>query len=252
MKIINNNLQYSKKLNNISFRGVNENIQIGKQVLKELRKEIKFPASNTYLNAKMQQHQFKSNSRNFMPKLHSMEKAVYTDIKKMYKKLKENLANGSYKNFNEYATAIKKETIKNKACNCEYQARIVQNELLKKGQEPHRIMMEVVPTSRQRGLFKSRNHMFTIIGLSPNYNLLQPKTWGKDAVVVDSWGNKVLKTADALKWMQKFFQVNSKNECMMFSNIDDYLYKEELSKRKLDKLNPFKIIENFFKLGKSK
>ena len=49
------------------------------------------------------------------------------------------------------------------------------------------------------------DHCFSIFGLKRGANLLKPKTWGTDAVVVDGWSGSVLPAKEALQEFKQTF-----------------------------------------------
>ncbi len=57
--------------------------------------------------------------------------------------------------------------------------------------------------------FEKGEHVFNVIGMAENADTKDPRTWGKNAVVIDAWAGKVLTPQDALRFYKDFFNYNS-------------------------------------------
>lgn len=134
--------------------------------------------------------------------------------------LKENFSNENYIN------QIKQNIVQYNIANCGEMAYLVQDELNKKG-----IDNKVIEIGGDKNY---QSHVFNVIGMDKNANPSDPSTYGKNAVVIDTWAKKVMPFDDAVKYYNDFFLYNENNSTMTFK--EDKL--DEIREKTINTLKP--------------
>ena len=191
---------------------INQNIIMGEKVLKNFHSEYPYYLSNTKINLKIKQH---SKDRKFAPLLGKLcGKSYLTGFK--LEGIREGFEKGS-----EELSYLKKAIHNKKVANCGECSAIVADELEKNNIPYKNIIMDVysnaVPNKR---MF---NHKFTIIGFDSKADIANPKTWGKNAVIIDAWANIVKRAQDGLEHIKQLFNINPNKDTCIFKNSAKYI-----------------------------
>lgn len=88
--------------------------------------------------------------------------------------------------------------------NCGECADLIQNRLQKKGLTAHNIRIQHKDINTGK-VDPCSMHTFTVFGLKPDADPINPKKWGPSAVVVDGWANITKPAQDALREYKKIF-----------------------------------------------
>lgn len=209
-----NSINYSR--NNITFEGLKENLDLGRQVMRGFRSEYPLIKSNTYVAAKIIQHENKG--------IHIIEDLweLAFNYNQKIKIAREELQAKLYFNLDSFIQNLKNILKKSKCENCETQADIIQYELLQRQQKPHKVFINIkseVPEDAR----KRRYHIFTVFGMKKGALPENPKTWGNNAVVVDPWANIVMPAREAIEYFKSFFKFDSKCHSLEFGTRDRIL-----------------------------
>ena len=196
-------LQNTVNINQTSPQFIS-NYNIGTQILNDFKLHYPNLESSSMLDTKIMQLKYQNAPEytiNFMQKLadNATDKYVH---------MIENTPLSS--NFSDEAFINQiKENIKNyNMANCGERAFLVSDQLNKMG-----IANKIVEIS---GSNPQSSHVFNVIGLSPNADITKPETWGKNAVIIDTWVNKTGKADDIIKFYREFLGYNAENQTMNF------------------------------------
>lgn len=184
---------------NVSFYGIKENIAIGQQALAQVRKD--FPngiKSNTYYET------FTQTPNHYV--LDSYEKAIEETRKIVDQKKRQGK--------NDIDATVEAVKITG-AGNCGEQARLVSKKLTESGIANEIILMTL---RDNKSNYPRDGHTFCVIDTAPNMQIREPKTWGKDAVIVDLWSNTVAKASEALDYFYSIMQPDKEKNHISFEN----------------------------------
>lgn len=186
------------KQRKISYEGLKENLRLGEQVLKEFKRE--FPRhirSGTFLEIKIAQHSGKDKfERSALPKARPIAQRYLNERTNAIKSL-----NLNPHSFDDFISELKTSMKTKRFANCHEHAFVAKHNLLKKGEDPHIISINIldIQTNKYKDKYSSY-HIFTVFGLKKDAQFNKPETWGQEAVVVDTWGgNIVSKAQDAIE-----------------------------------------------------
>lgn len=206
---------------NISFNGgLKDNLRIGEKVLREFKGEFPATKSPTLLRHKMNKMSSRLQDRKperFEELYNSYQKrlmqtrdeieSVLDDVERRNPTL-ENRIKGIERVVQEKGFA-----------NCGECANILQFKFIEKGEKAHNVVMSIKDTAS--GIEKKDgDHVFTVIGLSKNAKLDNPRTWGPQAVIVDSWRNMVMGARDALNELQNFLGAKPLEHNVVYRSAD--------------------------------
>ena len=187
----------------ISFCGLKENILYGYQAINDVQRD--FPnglRSNTY-------YDIFENEKDQKTKV----KLEY-GISKTRNRVDQMLRYG-YLEKDAVEIAVKETGV----ANCGEQAILVSKKLDKQGIKNKIVQMDVCMNGNYH--YVTGGHTFCLIGTSDDMNVLDPETWGEEAVVVDMWSGIVKKASEALKFFSGFV-VPKKDEHIEFSSKTCY------------------------------
>ena len=114
--------------------------------------------------------------------------------------------------FDEYINMVKQEFKEYNHGNCGERAYIIHDKLNKMGIK-NQAVIEI------SGNKASNSHVFNVIGLAPCAIKEDPRTWGENAIIVDTWANKVFKPQEGLAFYTEFLGY-SQNNPIKFENLD--------------------------------
>ncbi len=161
----------------ISFKGLNENIKMGRFAVRQVRQEYPFG--------------FLSNSRyeafaeKVNPKMDSFLRKKISDTREKVR-FQERLGYDGL-------TAVERVVKETHAANCSEQAYLLSKQLKKDGVNHKIVVMEM---NKNKSFVDS--HAFCVIGLDDKAVINKPETWGDEAVVADLWLNSVDRANKAL------------------------------------------------------
>lgn len=202
--------------NSIAFTGLKENLALGQQVLKGFRAEYPMIQSNTYIAAKITQNE------NIAPSVIQNLWDLATRQNQKIKAARQEFYANNYFNFDSFIESLKKVIKKHKCENCESQADIIQYELLKKEEKPHKVFIHLRDENLE-DIKKRKYHIFTVFGMKNGAQLENPRTWGNNAVVVDSWANIVMPAREAIEYFKNFFKFDGQRHSLEFGSRDRFL-----------------------------
>lgn len=187
-------------LKDCSSNSLKENLRIGEDALREFKKEFPYLRSDTMLDVRLKR------LKSPIPKNISEEMFFLTCAYKHYVSSSRNANCFIDFNFDSLDDYIKvfKNNIKNfKAINCKEYKILSGYSILKKGFKSRLMAMQVY--NKEGFPEKNESHGFTVIGMKKDADPRNPITWGQKAVVVDFWGNLVMKADEALKYFKMHF-----------------------------------------------
>lgn len=143
-----------------------------------------------------------------------MEKLAikYTD---KYVEMLENIPLSAYYSNDSYINKIKQNIKDYNLANCGERAFLVQDELNKK--EIPNMVIEI------GGKKNYQSHVFNVIGMDKNADSSNPDTYGDNAIVIDTWLNKVMPFKEAVEFYHKYFLYDENGSKMTFTqdNLDE-------------------------------
>ena len=101
-----------------------------------------------------------------------------------------------------------------KTAGCQECSILMHNKLSERGIPAQNVRFAI---EQKNGFDTDRNHAFTVIGLSEGAKLEEPKTWGKNAVIIDGWANIVKRATDGIEYFKDMFKYNPEKEVCKFS-----------------------------------
>lgn len=202
------------KYQNLSFEGLRENKILGEKVLKGFRREFQRPHSNTFVNAKIMQYEKIPHFQDTIKKVLNVSQRNSDAVGNLRKILE-----GNYPTLADYANKTKEVVRTTKAGNCGECSIIIQHELLQQGEKAHNIAFFIRESSTN--LYrKNHDHIFTVFGLKKGAELINPKTWGNEAVIVDAWTGIVKQAHDALNYLKTFMCFDSSKHTIEYKCLD--------------------------------
>lgn len=200
----------------ISFYGRKENLRLGEDVLRAFKKKFPYLKSNTFIEAKIEQN---TNNPKFTTLLKSLNKLAIVYGENVLKNMKK-LADfyprtRKLQNTKNFVNKLEELLLENNSINCYEPSEIIKLDLLRKKEKPKLIYLK----AREKYTKEIKQHTFLIFGLKKEAKINNPKTWGQNAVVVDSWSNLVLPAKEALEYFENFFKFNSKTHKIRLKQV---------------------------------
>ena len=112
-----------------------------------------------------------------------------------------------------YVKLLKEVALEYKTANCGELSLFTQELLKNKG-----INTKLIRCDFNKDSTKA-NHSFLLAGLSKDAQIDKPKTWGKDAIMIDPWNDFVGRANQGLIMLQDSFNIKNKKEDISFSLI---------------------------------
>ena len=205
---------------NIAFTGMQEDIQVSRQIVKNFRKKLGKPHSNTYVDVMMRGHEDNPKFAEIKEKLEAVRQKYYKQVTILRNNLNYWINTQKLvfpENYSELMEKLKQLIFNTNAANCEKVAKVIQYEHLKKGIEMHNFSFSIC--DKDTGKF--RDHVFSLRNLPKVSDHSNPETWG-EAVLVDCWAGsgivdqavrpKGLVKKGALNQLLEFFKFNQDKE----------------------------------------
>ncbi len=182
---------------NIGFCGLKENICIGREAIKTVRKEFPdgFHSCSYY--------------EMFDP---APAKSVLSQYEKEIEQARNIINYRKRLGISKYE-AVEYAVKETGAANCGEQAILVSKVLNEKNIPNKVISMNIYKKNTK---YSTGGHTFCVVGLDDNAETKNPATWGKDAAVIDMWSGIVSGVRDALTTFQKMFKINKEKSDVIF------------------------------------
>jgi len=170
---------------NIGFTGLKQDIEQSRQIIAHVRKEFGRPHSNSYVKAKIYQHIDNDDKTDFLIRLCAVKEKYNKDIHNLRFRMQTWAQEwADYIDLDQFIAKYK-ELIKHfKAANCGDFVCLVQHEHLKQGIKADNVNFAFIDKKSNK---ISRDHEFSVRGLSKKADIKNITTWGQDAIVVDAW-----------------------------------------------------------------
>ncbi len=205
--IVNNYQSNSKRC--LSFKGVESNIQLGKEAIAAFKREFPKLRSTTKLDIIIDKLSKNPKYTAFTAKLKELRNKLAKDISIMWNHMVF-IEHSSYEAYwNEVKALIKKWGV----ANCEDQAKLVQYELYRKGKQSHIVGFVITDKSTEMTV---HDHVYLVINPGKNADLFNPHTWEQEAVIVDPWSGFAKKAQEAIQRYRKRFKFNPETQYMRF------------------------------------
>lgn len=133
-------------------------------------------------------------------------------------KYRKILNNHNFSNFQEYTQELMKIVQKELLANCREMSCDGRLRLYNRGEKPSIIGVDVFDKITDEHIGE---HSFSVFGLKNDAIIEKPKTWGEDAVVVDSWVGFALPAKEALKKLKIVLSGDDKS-VMKYENMDNW------------------------------
>lgn len=199
--------------------GLKQNLRIGEKILREFNNEFGHLESSTKIQTRL--NAYKGNNPRFQKLLPALEKKADTLQEEIYDFAFKNMRKRVFLSpevFIDHLKAIMKT--KQKA-NCWEDSIIINDMLLKNGQKPSNIEIEVFEGDKLFG-----KHFTTVIGLKKEAFLTIPETWGSQAVIVDAWKGIVMQAHNALAFFKKCLSFNPKTDTLKILDANLEMFQE--------------------------
>ena len=192
-------------LNINNRRILTQNMYKAEAVLREFKTEYPYLNSNIKYNAKISEHCDKEKFAHILPILRGnsmMSGFKILEMRRMYEESKNKIY------------FLSKAVKATKTAGCQECSILMHNKLSERGIPAQNVRFAI---EQKNGFDTDRNHAFTVIGLSEGAKLEEPKTWGKNAVIIDGWANIVKRATDGIEYFKDMFKYNPEKEVCKFS-----------------------------------
>lgn len=203
--------KFSFKLNELSFAGLNENVRLARQEIRAFHQEFGYPKSDSFIKLRIFKHQNDIKYADIIEKL-KIKTKEYSDrfVNNYLFELFTNKGNSKISRreyYQELGQIIKKYNF----ANCDQQSELLCNQLNEKGIKA-KVVNFFIYTKNNKQRRECGSHSFVILDMKQGAKISNPKTWGEDAVLVDTWINQAEPTDIGLKYLQEMFVFNPKTE----------------------------------------
>lgn len=188
-------------VSSVNFTSLRPKKLLGEAVLREFKNEMGYLKSSTYLGYRIVKNESIlpiKLEENLLSKCIKLHKDIYDSF------IVNDCLSSKFNSLDEFNEQLVRN-IKRKGnkANCWEDMMIIYTKLLKKGETPLNLSIDVF----------DRNHFTTVFGLKKGAKLEKPSTWGSKAMIVDAWfGNGFVKPAkEALKEIELILCVGRKN-----------------------------------------
>jgi hypothetical protein len=191
---------------NVSNRRVlTQNLYNGEKVLKEFKSEFPYIKSNTKYNTIIERHKDDERYAGIIPLLRGQSQLSGLVVYQM---------RNSY-NAQKNKLGYLKQAVKFlKVANCQECAFLIHDKLDKAGIPSQNIRVNF---EQKNGFDTTKNHAFTVIGMDKKADFSNPKTWGKNAVIIDGWSNMVTRVREGIDFIKQTFKFDPEKENCVFS-----------------------------------
>ena len=192
------------KVNSTNRRILTQNLYKGEAVLKEFKAEYPYINSNIKYNNIIDRHKNDEKYWALLPILRGKSVLSGFKIAEM-RRMYEESRNKSY--------FLSKAVKATNTAGCQECSILMYNKFSNKGIPAQNVRFAI---EQKNGFDTDRNHAFTVIGLDKDAKLSNPKTWGKNAVIVDGWANIVKRAKDGIEYFKEMFKFDPEKEVCVF------------------------------------
>ena len=203
--------KFSFKPNELSFTGINENVRLARQEIRAFHQEFGYPKSDSFIKLRIFKHQNDIKYAEMIEKL-KVKAKEYADkfmdsyfIEYAMNKFNKELPRQDF--YKKLAENVKKYNV----ANCEQQAELLCGKFNEKGIKA-KVVNFFINTKHNKQRRECGSHSFVVLDMKQGAKISNPKTWGEDAVLVDTWTNQAEPTEIGLKYLQEMFIFNPKTE----------------------------------------
>lgn len=191
---------------NVSNRRVlTQNLYNGEKVLKEFKSEYPYIKSNTKYNTIIDRHKDDERYADILPRLRGQSQLSGLVVYQI---------RSSYQSQPNKINYLKQAVKFSKVANCQECAFLIHDKLEKAGIPSQNIRLNF---EQKNGFDTTKNHAFTVIGMNKNADVSNPKTWGKNAVIIDAWSNMVTRVREGIDFIKQTFKFDPEKENCVFS-----------------------------------
>lgn len=168
-----------------------KNTSIGINTLNEFNEEFSNIESSTYLYVQIQYLKRQGASEQEIQKLELQLEEVDKRAEELYIRTQTTTGSPSQ-------NLLLEKNIKNlNVANCGDRATLVQQKLNRQHIPNKKVMLQSIEPFAE--------HEFNVVGLDENADISDPSTWGDNAVIIDTWANKVFNVNSAKEFYLDFF-----------------------------------------------
>lgn len=195
---------------NISNRKVlTQNLYNGERILREFKSEYPYIKSNTRYNVLIDKHRDNEKFAGILPMLRAQSQISGLTVMQI-----RNIYNSSREKINTLKNVVKYT----KVANCQEQTFLIHDKCKNAGIPAINVRLNF---EQKNGFDTTKNHAFTVIGMKKNADVSDPKTWGKNAVIIDAWSNMVKRVHEGIDIIKETFRFDPNTENCVFSKHRD-------------------------------
>lgn len=228
-----NSIRFINRTKTPNFKGLEENIETGNKVVKEIKEKHLHSSSKLDLYKMYHPEAVQRHQKLFENTKGKIAFIIDNGVRKDFDK------NFAFDNPNrpttveELAHSLEETMEKHHAGNCMEQAHLARFKLMERGKNSDCIGIETHDwwktdeAGRRGALVPEKTHLFVVMDMKPDANLSNPDTWGEDAVIVDPWNGFTAPVKEGLEKINKVFQIDKTHEQVNFfkDNPDSRLRK---------------------------
>lgn len=210
---VKNNALYPKQ--------ISDSLKIGQEIITEFKKEFPDIRSATQVeltllnwNDSFSAYVSKESFKEYANSLREKIKII------LPRRMRKNI----FTNFSDYVGVLRKEIKKLNAANCGEMSDITLYEALKRGKDAKMVGFNIVNKRETETVRYPRgisDHVFVVMDMDKKAQVNKISSWGKNAVVVDTWAEIVDTASNAIKTFKKMFKFDSQKEKISFKIIDE-------------------------------
>ncbi|MGD9580245.1 MAG: hypothetical protein AB7V50_02640 [Vampirovibrionia bacterium] len=214
------NITLYPKLNNIHFKGFQEDVKNAEEVNKEIhRMNLR---SNTHIDRRRFERKLArkeginvTENRFFYKYLDEVSDRLWEILNPIRKTLKRMARNDEP--YEDYMKTMIEMTNRHKVGNCGEMAAIAQYLLAKRGISSDMVDIDIYNKKTNKPRKKGLNdHTFLVLNLREKASIDLPQTWGRESIIVDPWFGIVRRSNLALRQINKLLHVNLDKEFIVF------------------------------------
>lgn len=197
-----------------------KNLSVARATVQDFHAQFGYPKSNTFVQLKIYKHRQDSAYSQICQSL----EAVLSRYAEAFEKVKadyiENIRrHGKPLTMADSVDCYSKSVLDNRTANCDLQSLILREKLRKNGVRAKNIGL----TIRSKSTNKERKyvrHFFNVVGMKRFARINNPKSWGKNAVVADTWSHICEPAEIGIEYLKDVFGFNPDTEYIQFHYND--------------------------------
>ena len=188
----------------LSFKGLHENIALGKEVTRAFREEFGRLHSNSWVETLI----FRRNDFWDTPYETFKLKAKYHCECRTLRGENNAFYKADFGSYQDFIERLKLRMKQLKFGNCGEQSYIINNMLEKKGIQVKQLLLNLYLKGLNKAEQTGVRHCVNIIDYAEPFKFSRPNKWGENAVIIDPWGitSGVIKAKDASAFYSNLFQ----------------------------------------------